>query len=530
MASQQIGSDFTGGSRMPTYANGRVLLAEDLTASQSGLRARDVRIGEAAGAGVVRGMWVTSTDTTLTVAPGLGSAASGASVVVSGQVTLPLTSSGLIQDTSGAVFGCCEGDGVGAEQTSLSSGLLLLTVRPACRDEGGLPTAPPPGGSVSSGCAARWQVEGVEFRAITLPVPTTVAGVDVTSGNRRSLVAHWCLGTEQLLRFAQDPFGFDPAYAGLDQLAPEDLTACDVPLATFAWDGTQVSDLDNWSARRRVTRTSPVSSPWTVAVADRRVAEGEARFLQFQDQAEELVDRAKAGSAVAEDYFGLLPPVGFLPVGNADLLALSKRQVRRKVQEDRAAEPELMTEKEVRDAAAEMWMARRAPLDESGEGGQRLHRSTEENKAFFSELVKTAQASYGYGFDPETFFGNLALPGGILDWNLVEFALQQSWRARAVPTRTADLAPEDRKLAQRRYPFTYYYVLQNLVAAQTVGQELRSRLGRKVQRNRYLGSANLYVVFIANQLWVGETRPPFIELDTFGRLATAWMATDFQPV
>ena len=72
MATFTLGTDFTSAPRQPSYVNGRLLLADDLSSDQTTLRARDRWIGEAAGSGVVRGLTVTSSATTLSVAPGLG--------------------------------------------------------------------------------------------------------------------------------------------------------------------------------------------------------------------------------------------------------------------------------------------------------------------------------------------------------------------------------------------------------------------------------------------------------------------------
>jgi hypothetical protein len=166
---------------------------------------------------------------------------------------------------------------------------------------------------MSPGCAARWAAEGVEIRAIALPALDTVAGVTATDENRRNLTAHWFFGAEQLARQPIDPFTFDPAYSGFDRLNPADLTDVDVPLAVFRWNGQRVVDLDNWSARRRVTTPDPDPSPWSAVVADRREADGQARFLQFQDQLAQLAASGSSRTIAAATTFGLLPPAGFLP-------------------------------------------------------------------------------------------------------------------------------------------------------------------------------------------------------------------------
>lgn len=474
MTSQLLGTDYTRGAHLPNYVNGRLLVAEDLAASQQSLRSRDTRIGEAAGAGVVRGLWVGSTDTTLTVAPGLAISRAGEPVMLAQSIVLPLTSVTVGTPANPALFSCCDSGESDGQSTSLTTGVVLLTARPACRLEGQAPLAPPADSSMPPGCVARWRVEGVEFRAILLPVGETVAGVSLTSGdggrpsNRRNLVAHWCLGTEQVLNFGASPFGFDPAYSGFASLDPMDLTDCDVPLAVFQWDNMLVRDLDNWSARRRVTRPDPDPSPWSAALSDSRDAEGQARFLQFQDQAAGLVLEAKAASAIAPDTFGLLPPVGFLPVGSAQLADLARARV-----------------EDLRRPAEQ-------PADASDE------------QALFESLAEAAAATVGYGFNPATFFGSLARFGGVIEWDVADWALRQSWHGTPVPT---DPGLQDGPRAQGQTPFSYYFVTQNLASA---GFTRGGRgMGKAPSSPAGFTLSGLYIVFMANTWWQPGASVPF---------------------
>lgn len=515
MTSQLVGTDFTDGALLPNYVNGRLLVAEDLATGQQSLRTRDTRIGEAAGAGIVRGLWVTSTQTTLSIGPGLALSRAGAPVVVPKAVTLKLTRSVTAQPVDDSDFACC-GPGAGDEETSaLTQGLLLLTARPSCRLDGQAPLVPPPTSQTSSCCAAQWQVEGVEFRAIVLPVGAAVAGESVTTTNRRNLVAHWCFGTEQLLGLGRDPFSFDPAYGGFDRLPAADLTAYDVPLAVLHWDGHAVTDLDNWSARRRVTEPDPVPSPWSATVSERRESDGIARFLQFQNQAEELVSRSLAGSAIADTYFGYLPPVGFLPVDSGGMRTLAENSVR-----DLLAEEAPNNEPVVTHLNEPIGVA--ANLDETAEAVKLLRA---EQLAAFKSLLTVADASGGYGFTPQRFFGSLARPGGFIDWELAEWFLEQSWRAMPVATGSREdvdgdeipvLANEkERGEIRTTTLFTYYYVIQNIEAA-AARTALKRSLG--VKGNSTIGSlsaaARLYVVFIANRRWATKAEAPVMPYST----------------
>src|SRR5580698_10352787 len=131
MTSQVVGSDYTDGALLPNYVNGRLLVAEDLATSQASLRTRDTRVGETAGAGVVRGLWVTGTNTTITVAPGLAMSGAGEPVVVPRSITLQMTFATAATPASGASFSCCSTDDGSGQGSSLTSGILVLTARPA---------------------------------------------------------------------------------------------------------------------------------------------------------------------------------------------------------------------------------------------------------------------------------------------------------------------------------------------------------------------------------------------------------------
>ena len=324
MSSQLVGSSFANGALLPNYVNGRLLAAEDLATGQSTLLRRDTWTGQAAGPGIVNGLSVTAAATTLTVAAGLGITPSGEPVSVPAAVTLPLSIAGAPAAAAGGSFATCTTAPSGA-QAAIGTGAYLLTALPACQFQGQAPMAVPPGSDTPVACTAQWQAEGVQFKAILLPVALTpgnqVDGIDVTDGsgknrsdNRRNLLAHWCLGTAQLAGLGVNPFSFDPAYRGLDQLAATDLTPCDLPLCVFYWDAGTITFIDTWSARRRTTRPDVSGPPWSAAVADQRSADGEARFLQFQDQIADLVTAGVSRRTVASDVFGLLPPVGFLPI------------------------------------------------------------------------------------------------------------------------------------------------------------------------------------------------------------------------
>ena len=391
---------------------------------------------------------------------------------------------------------------------------------PACQLEGQAPMAIPPGSDTPVACTAQWQVEGVQFKAIPLPFTTLVNsvpevdGIPATADNSRNLLAHWCFGTAQLANLGADPFNFDQAYRGLDQLAATDLTPGDLPLCVFYWDvsaaaAPAISFVDNWSVRRRLTRPDapdPTLS-WNAAVADQRSADGEARFLQFQDQILDLVSAGVSRATVASDVFGLLPPVGFLPVA-LDASAADIAQIQ-PVADRTTASP----------------------------GAAAAVRTPDILSPVVINFLRTELSQLGpqSGFVPSTFFGGQAyFFGGLLTWDIVNFALRQSYIVQPIPTmqpqsssaaagaasaRTVPftgsvpvprptpfpvLRPSPRVIPERGPTATagfsqvviYYYVVENYIAVYNALNGTGPPL-------------TPYLVFMKNQLWLPDTRVPF---------------------
>ena len=174
VASQIVGSSFANAAQLPNYVNGRLLAAEDLATGQATLCQRDRWDGQAAGTGVVSGLWVTNTTAnTLTVATGFGITPSGEPVSVPTQVNLALSIAAAATPATGVRFtNCCTT--AGGAQSGVTSGAYLLTALPACQLQGqaalasqpgsNTPPAAPPSGR-SRGCSSkpsnyRWERRG----------------------------------------------------------------------------------------------------------------------------------------------------------------------------------------------------------------------------------------------------------------------------------------------------------------------------------------------------------------------------------
>ncbi len=184
---------------------------------------------------------------------------------------------------------------------------------PATQLEGAAPLKAAAGATLPAGCAGRWETDGVQFKTVKLAA-FGAGGAGATVKNRQSLLAHWCFGSDRLPELAVNPFVFDDEYGGLDLLAAPDLTDCDLPLAVFYWQSGKPAFVDGWAVRRRLDAARPCSRAVRGLIADRRVTDAQARFLQFQGQIDVLLAGNLAGSAVAKDLLRHLPPVGFLPV------------------------------------------------------------------------------------------------------------------------------------------------------------------------------------------------------------------------
>jgi hypothetical protein len=101
----------------------------------------------------------------------------------------------------------------------------------------------------------------------------------------------------------------------LDALRPRILTDCDVPLALLYWTSTNgIVFIDTWAVRRSLVHPDSDGSMLFLEGA-RRKCEGEAMYLQFQSQIEDIrANESGLETLAAAQCFDFLSPVGILPV------------------------------------------------------------------------------------------------------------------------------------------------------------------------------------------------------------------------
>ena len=305
-----------GGIQAINFFNGRLLSGEDLTHEQAMNLLGQRRLGQTIGTGVAFGLEVeknatqsTASNPVLTIKRGLALNRDGQTLWVQNDVELAIVRSSESAAASGKVFSDCAPS---ASSVSVSGdGVYLLVIAPAKEKEGKAPVSGL--GNVPAACNSRYTTIGVQFRLVPLNLDP------VSSSERaRNEVAYQCFGLPEkqpndflsaaLARLSQ------PAY-GLETHVPTGrLTTHEVPLAIIQWTATGMGFVDMWAVRRRLTKAA-ADAFWEPLIGDRRLAEGEAMFLQFQDHSHHLAASAADVSTIAAaDHFLFLPPLGILPV------------------------------------------------------------------------------------------------------------------------------------------------------------------------------------------------------------------------
>jgi hypothetical protein len=301
--------------RSVNFFNGRLLTGDDLKREQLAQHERLARLGEAAGDGVVYGLEVAAAAGTsparpvVTVQAGLAVSRSGVALELPRPIALSIARDRATQGSEpGGLFADCGPSAAGTY--TAGAGVYVLVMGPAQKDEGRAQVSGLQDGVAP--CNIAFSIEAIQFRLVRLAIPQA----DLTNENRlRNRVAYRMFGSSALTDVERDPFGPIVGEWGLlDQLRHGDLHDDEVPLATISWKaGVGIRFVDLWSVRRRVTRRA-ATADWPALTGERRAVEGEARFLQFQDQIRDRRHRARPEQVRATDIFERLPAVGLLPI------------------------------------------------------------------------------------------------------------------------------------------------------------------------------------------------------------------------
>jgi hypothetical protein len=327
---------YTGAIHGISFFNGRLLSGEDLSAEQKANRDGRKLLGMALGDGIVEGLEVSKPEARLNlpasvvvIQPGLAINREGQTLELKHPAEVSVRPLEIIDSTTFNGFVVCNdertpfGDLQASPFTFAADKMYILAISSA---EVSVGRAPVSGlGNIDVGCNPRYNAEGVLFKLLPLGMPAAAYAPLVKLRNR---VAAHCLALPDATR---DPFGEIASPAGLLDLLRDTsdpnfaLKACDVPLAAVYLEASgAVRFIDLWSVRRRVTRRSQ-NERWGALIDDRRLAEGEARFLQFQAHIADLINvpgqenfdtslTTLPSQITAAQRFELLPPVGILPI------------------------------------------------------------------------------------------------------------------------------------------------------------------------------------------------------------------------
>lgn len=318
------------------FFNGRLLTGADLGREQQARQEADRLVAMAAGHGVAWGLEVQAVPANnsgagadggdsgpqLDVQPGLAIARDGTPLRLTQPLRVAVARAPAPRRAVTRSFKPCatpRGDYAG------DPGTYLLTLAPAERSEGRALTHALDDAAVP--CNTDVTRDTVCLRLLPLGAQLADERQAVqqrqpagdTASRYRNRVAHRCLGTDALLRFIADPLGGHAGsredYGLLAALRKSGtLRDYEVPLAVLNMN-VGLDWVDPWAVRRRVTRHGS-GGRWGALVDDRRQAEGEAAFLQFQQQMLEIAAARNAqpgaGKAplVARQHFDFLPAAG----------------------------------------------------------------------------------------------------------------------------------------------------------------------------------------------------------------------------
>lgn len=306
-----------GGIRSVNFFNGRLLTGKDLSREQAAWREADWRLGLALGDGVAFGLEVeyapqqsAPNRPAVKVKPGLAINRKGQTLRLSKEALVAL-SRRFEALTAECLFGDCVP--LGGGKFVSGAGLYVLTIAPAAASEGKAATNGLDPENVR--CNTDAMVEAVQFRLLEIK-PAAYAGLDVSAPSFRNRLAYLCFGAgvkpEWFANLLGAPAREDDVMAALRKTV---LADSEVPLCLIWLTGAaELKFIDLWAVRRPLARPD-AHGAFGSLVEPRRLAVGQAMFLQFQDQIAALATpQGNLGTVTARSHFGYLPPAGIIPV------------------------------------------------------------------------------------------------------------------------------------------------------------------------------------------------------------------------
>jgi hypothetical protein len=293
---QQKGTLVVDGRRQrPFYFDGRFLAARDLTRDQEYFLTRQADLCRVFGAGVFDGLRVTrKSDTSVSVAAGLGVTPAGDMVAINDEVTVDLGQMD-VQLALNVAFGL---KAFPQPSAANRTGLFVLALRPVEYTANAITAYP----TTITGTRTTEDGDIIEAVALTL-VPFITSGTPGDAHRQRSAAARGVFGEEANPRGQGDV----------------------LPLAVVALKGGLVDWIDEYLVRREIG----AEHSGVVGFGLRARALREAHLLQYDTHLAEVqadrVSRNLPPGFTASEYFDLLPPVGRLPVAAVDGTARTQR-------------------------------------------------------------------------------------------------------------------------------------------------------------------------------------------------------------
>jgi len=313
----QLQEPFTdGGIRTVNFFNGRLLTGKDFSREQDARREADNRIGLALGEGVAFGLEVEYDDQlsqsnlpVVHIKAGLAFNREGLALRLKNSVHVALARSFEV----GSVDCLFKNWAVlGGGTYVAGAGVYVLTIAPAESTEGRAASNGLDPGNVR--CNTDTTVEAVQFRLLQVK-PALYADLNVAAPSFRNQLAYRCFGAGIQADWFENLLGATPRQDDLlEFLRKNILSPLEVPLGLLFFTGAaDLEFIDVWAVRRSLNHYD--SDPLMSLVGSRRLAIGQAMFMQFQQHISLLLNQsADPESIIAADYFRFLPPVGIIPL------------------------------------------------------------------------------------------------------------------------------------------------------------------------------------------------------------------------